>query len=51
MVMKYLTIDASAIKELTTSNDFYTSDMTHPNFEGNSLIADFIYNNIFEKNM
>ena len=44
-------IDASAIKELTTSNDFYTSDMTHPNFEGNSLIADFIYNNIFEKNM
>ena len=41
-------IDASVMEELTMSNDFYTSDMSHPNLEGNNLIADFIYKNIVE---
>ena len=42
-------IDASAIKELTLTNDFYKSDMSHPNLEGNNFIADFIYRNIVDK--
>jgi len=39
-------IDATVIKELTMSHDFYESDMSHPNAEGNNLIADFIYRKI-----
>ena len=42
-------IDASAIKELTMSDDFYQSDMSHPDLEGNILIADFIYRNIIDE--
>ena len=42
-------IDASEIKVLTRSYDFYQRDMSHPNLEGNNLIADFIYRNIVDE--
>jgi len=42
-------IDASNIKELTMSEEFYDNDMSHPNFEGNTFIADFIYRNIVDE--
>ncbi len=41
-------IDASVMKELTMSHDYYESDMSHPNLEGNNFVADFIYRNIVD---